>query len=215
MLDPEILATTASEPLSLDEEHAMQASWRNDADKLTFIACLPLSTPSADAKGNGSVRAHVDDSPGQMIGDINLFITPAEEDDEGCIGEIELMIAQTQARRKGHGRGAVIAFMKYLSDHLDEILAEYAGSVLQEDGRKMKLLQLRVKIGSENVKSIGLFESLRFVRVGEGPNYFGEVELTFEGWLGKGRIEGLMEKQEVAWYQEMRYLKGSVEVQND
>merc|ERR1711939_1226447 len=43
MKDEQIQAETASEPLTLEEEYAMQRSWRTDADKLTFIACLPLS----------------------------------------------------------------------------------------------------------------------------------------------------------------------------
>merc|ERR1712093_645230 len=45
MKDEQIQAETASEPLTLEEEYAMQRSWRTDADKLTFIACLPLSLP--------------------------------------------------------------------------------------------------------------------------------------------------------------------------
>ena len=35
----EIQLATASEPLTLDQEYAMQQSWRADADKLTFIIC--------------------------------------------------------------------------------------------------------------------------------------------------------------------------------
>lgn len=37
MKSPEIQKLTASEPLSLAEEYAMQRSWREDDDKLTFI----------------------------------------------------------------------------------------------------------------------------------------------------------------------------------
>ena len=36
MCDPSILEATASEPLSLDEEYAMQRTWRDDATKVCF-----------------------------------------------------------------------------------------------------------------------------------------------------------------------------------
>jgi RimJ/RimL family protein N-acetyltransferase len=219
MQDPEIQATTASEPLSLEEEHSMQQSWREDCDKLTFIACLPLppSHLSASPGDQRTVKAGVDDAPDRMIGDVNLFLTPADEDDEGCIGELELMIAPSEHRRQGYGRATVLVFMTYLQQNLPGILAEYAGIGHQEQGKdqmqqqgrmKMKLLQLKVKIGSKNEKSIGLFESLGFVSVGEGENYFGEVELVFEGWLGKGNLEELKGKYGVRDYQEVEYLRG-------
>jgi hypothetical protein len=77
----EIQIATASEPLALDEEYKMQQSWRNDHDKLTFIAALPLQV------NDKQVIAGIHDSPDRMIGDVNLFLSKADEDDEGCIGE--------------------------------------------------------------------------------------------------------------------------------
>ena len=59
----------------------MQQSWRNDHDKLTFIACLPIS-------GDGrEVLSKEPDAQDRMIGDVNLFLSRADEDEEGCIGE--------------------------------------------------------------------------------------------------------------------------------
>lgn len=171
----------------------MQESWRSDADKLTFIACQPST--SDDLSG-------ADDAPDRMLGDVNLFLTPADEDDEGCIGEIELMIAPTAMRRKGYGRATLLAFLNYIQTHLQEILGEYKVSQKQE---KTKLLQLRVKIGSKNVRSINLFESVGFVKVSESANYFGELELGFEGFLGDVRIESLLAKHGVENYREVRY----------
>ncbi|KAA8575267.1 hypothetical protein EYC84_004451 [Monilinia fructicola] len=167
MKDEEIQQATASEPLTLDEEYAMQRSWRTDHDKLTFIIC----TTDADEKklASEAVRRGVSDCPEKMIGDINLFLAEADEDDEGCIGEVEIMIAEAGARGKGLGRSAVLAFMEYLRRHLEGILAEYRAGL--EGGKKegkMKLLQLRVKIGGKNLPSIALFESVGFVKVGEG-----------------------------------------------
>ncbi|PQE33980.1 n-acetyltransferase 9 protein [Rutstroemia sp. NJR-2017a WRK4] len=220
MKDEEIQILTASEPLSLEEEYAMQRSWRRDHDKLTFIICVPPSSTSLSSNSEPRSNAQNEKNPKpQMIGDINLFLTPADEDpDEGCIGEIELMIAPKEMRVKGYGRAAVLAFMGYLERELGGIMGEYGKGVRGEvgdgeNGKKMKmnLLQLRVKIGSKNEKSIGLFESIGFVRVGEGENYFGEVELVFEGWLGRERVGGLMERFGVEGWREVEW-KGGIEV---
>lgn len=59
----------------------MQQSWRNDHDKLTFIACLPITDNVKEVVGGGH------DGPERMVGDVNLFLSRADEDEEGCIGE--------------------------------------------------------------------------------------------------------------------------------
>ncbi|OAT05474.1 hypothetical protein BDBG_01864 [Blastomyces gilchristii SLH14081] len=103
MKDLEIQQATASEPLALEEEYAMQASWRTDADKLTFIICLPVHetfslSPSAlpariatdinvspPAESSGTTRALADpclDAPESMLGDVNLFLRLDEEGEE-------------------------------------------------------------------------------------------------------------------------------------
>ncbi|KAH8820072.1 N-acetyltransferase-like protein 9 [Xylogone sp. PMI_703] len=215
MKSEEIQEATASEPLSLDEEYQMQRSWRTDHDKLTFIACLPTTTSSFSGLVKKDdpplLKPGLADAPDRMIGDVNLFLSPADEDEEGCIGELELMIAPTAMRRKGYGRAAILAFLYYLQTHLQKILAEYKRGQAQAEGQdleKMSLLQLKVKIGGSNEKSIKLFESIGFIKVYQSPNYFGEFELVLEGFLGEERVRGLLEKYGVEGYQEVRYYGG-------
>jgi RimJ/RimL family protein N-acetyltransferase len=176
-LNQEIQTATASEPLSLDQEYAMQESIRE-------------------------AKAGTVDAPARMIGDVNLFLSEADEDPEGCIGELELLIAPTTMRRQGYGRATILAFLNYIQTHIQEILTEYKKSRSRE---KMSLLQLKVKIGSKNDKSIQLFESIGFVKVDEGPNYFGEIELILEGFLGEDRTTGLLNKYGVENYREIPY----------
>lgn len=176
----------------------MQSSWRIDHDKLTFIACLPV------LEGTGQeLLAGTYDAPDRMIGDVNLFLWPADEDPEGCIGELELMIAPTAMRRQGYGRAAILTFLHYIQNHLHDILAEYAA---KESVSAMRLLQLKVKIGSNNEKSINLFQSIGFIKVSSSPNYFGEIELVLEGFLGKERIAGFLEKYNIKDYCELGYV---------
>ena len=199
-IDKDIQEATASEPLSLEEEYSMQQSWRQDNDKLTFIACLPTLLSSDQVE----VEAGALDSPNQMIGDVNLFLSVADEDPEGCIGELELMIAPTTQRRQGYGRATILAFMNYIQGHLPEILEEFAK---KEKVEKMALLQLKVKIGGKNEKSIKLFESIGFIKVEESANYFGEFELVLEGFLGEQSTSRLLERFGVTGYREVEYRK--------
>jgi len=95
MKDPWLLEMTASEPLSLDEEYAMQASWRDDPKKLTFIVA--------------------DRSSGKLAGDVNLFYNISEDENAA---EIEVMIAEQEFRRKGFAREALCLLMVYAQREL-------------------------------------------------------------------------------------------------
>ena len=177
---PALQAATASEPLTLHEEYAMQKSWRTDRDKLTFIVCRPLeeSTETVDY-----VKAGLHDEVDAMIGDVNLFISPEEDSDEAdgaaerrLVGEIELMIALPSTQHQGYGCAALVTFMQYVLAQWTQIAQEFSGS-----GSALSLAYLRVRIQESNVRSIKLFESIGFERTAEGANYFGEIELRWRG----------------------------------
>ena len=176
-----IQEATASERLTLEEEYENQESWRSSHDKLTFIICQPLS--AGESVGT-SIRAGGPDAPERMMGDVNLFLYPYEEEDdlelpsatpEFCVGEIDIMIAGQQHRGKGLGRAVVHAFLQYISRHLDGIMREYAEDKDMPTPPGLKLLM--AKINQTNANSVALFKGLRFEQEGE-VNYFGEVKLV-------------------------------------
>lgn len=175
MQDPDLQAATASEPLTLEEEYAMQNSWRTDADKLTFIVCTPpQSIPRC-------LTAEKEDAPGYMIGDVNLFLTHDDEEDDksdhqALIGEIEIMIANKQQQGRGLGKEILSVFMWYILQSKDAIMDEY--HTHNTNGKKSSYLRwFRVKINKDNTRSLRLFESVGFTKASETPNYFGELEL--------------------------------------
>jgi RimJ/RimL family protein N-acetyltransferase len=100
MQDPELLQLTGSEPLTLEEEVAMQRKWAGDTDKATFII-LERGTP--DTPGTGT-------HGGRMVGDVNLFFY---EEDDPTHAELSVMVAVPDARRRGLAREAVCAMMRH------------------------------------------------------------------------------------------------------
>lgn len=186
MQSSELQTLTASERLTLEQEYEMQRSWRRDADKLTFIICLPLVAPNIEVARAGG--ADVDDEK-RMIGDVNLFLSPAEEPEDepndpetgkALVGEIELMIALPENRRKGYGRAALLTFMSFALKCWTSIAMEYS-SGFSETAARYSLAYLRARISESNKRSIKLFESVGFERTSETANYFGEVELRWQG----------------------------------
>ncbi|KAK2794057.1 hypothetical protein FQN50_009945 [Emmonsiellopsis sp. PD_5] len=155
----EIQQATASEPLSLPEEYAMQSSWRTDADKLTFIICVPLavSAPSLAERVITNINTTTSsttstpitledpnvDAPAAMLGDVNLFLRVDEDDGdedvgegdgEGStkavvVGEIELMIAEKGNQGKGYGRAGLLCFLKYVADNEGGIVRGFMASL--------------------------------------------------------------------------------------
>jgi methionyl-tRNA synthetase len=178
-----IQEATASEPMSLDEEYENQASWRQASDKLTFIVCQPASL-DADV-----VRARTADADVRMVGDINFFLHPYEEDEEETAeedrsmwltGEVDVMIAEYDCRGKGMGKASVCALLVYIQRHLDAILDEFASSQdTTTAATPPELKDLMVKIKEGNAESRALFGKLGFRQRGE-VNYFGEVTMGLD-----------------------------------
>ncbi|KAM8992215.1 alpha/beta-tubulin-N-acetyltransferase 9 isoform 1-T1 [Ara ararauna] len=97
MQSEELQRLTASEPLSLEQEYEMQCSWRDDADKCTFIV---LDTERWPGQADEDC----------MVGDVNLFLTDPEDP---TLAEIEIMIAEPSYRGRGFGKEATLMMMSY------------------------------------------------------------------------------------------------------
>ncbi|NXM27130.1 NAT9 acetyltransferase, partial [Oxyruncus cristatus] len=98
MQSEELQRLTASEPLSLEQEYEMQRSWREDADKCTFIVLDAARWPGQAEEESC------------MVGDVNLFLTNAEDP---TLGEVEIMIAEPCYRGRGFGKEATLLMIAY------------------------------------------------------------------------------------------------------
>lgn len=213
-MNQEIQQATASEPLSIEEEYAMQRSWRQDADKLTFIVCRPI----ASAESSTFQLSPEHDSSQNMVGDINLFLR-VDDGEEGdappeIVGEIELMIAEKVNQGRGFGKAALLTFLRYIVERQAGIVEEFVNADVEaETVAKLRAASpslgfscLSVKIGQANARSLALFESLGFKKISVEPNFFGEFELR-RTELGLGSIDKALETADVDEYREIPYTR--------
>eukprot|EP00947_MAST-08B_sp_MAST-8B-sp1_P002736 g2736.t1 len=122
MQDPWLQEMTASEPLTLEEEIAMQKDWRDDAGKCTFII--------------------LDAATSAMVGDVNLYF---ESDSGRRVAEIEVMIAEPAFRRRGMAEEALWMMMAYASGDLGT--SRFVAKILQVN--KASIALFTAKLGFE------------------------------------------------------------------
>ncbi|XP_022379040.1 N-acetyltransferase 9 isoform X4 [Enhydra lutris kenyoni] len=142
MRSEELRRLTASEPLTLEQEHSMQRSWREDADKCTFIV---LDAEKWQARPSTTEESC-------MAGDVNLFLTDLGDP---SLGEIEVMIAEPSCRRRGFGTEAVIMMMSYGVTKLG--LTKFEAKIGQGNEPSIRMFQ---KLHFEQVAVSSVFQEV-------------------------------------------------------
>lgn len=141
MKSPELQELTGSEPLTLDEEHAMQKTWHADQLKCTFIVL------------DKEILTTTQDEVSAMVGDTNLFIS--DDESEGKMAEAEIMIAELKARGRKLGWQAMIAMMRYGAEYLH--IQKYEAKIKMDNMPSIKMFQ---KIGFVEVSKSEVFREV-------------------------------------------------------
>jgi RimJ/RimL family protein N-acetyltransferase len=149
MQSEEMQELTASEPLSLDEEFEMQATWRDDPKKCTFIILSHESEDLPHVLSSGD-SALVD----RMIGDVNIFLH--DRDDPGN-AEIEIMTAEKNYSRKGIATEALNLMMIFGAKHLG--VHRYFAKINKSNTPSISLFH---KLGYKEVNYVEAFQEYEF-----------------------------------------------------
>jgi len=202
MQDPYLLEMTGSEPLSMEEEIAMQQSWRDDDAKCTFIvlekgACVGLSGDdcsgycSDGSDGTCTIRLSqdfVEQNLKAMIGDVNLFLSEEDhvetddEDDGDNDTNAETAAAADPVNQEASDESTALVKQAELDIMIAEPSARGKGMgseasriMMLYGAQNMGIRRYFAKIKKENDSSKTLFGKLKFVEC----NYvecFGEHE---------------------------------------
>lgn len=165
MQSKELQELTASEPLSLEEEYAMQKSWREDEDKCTFLI---LCRNTYDQTRDEIVA---------LVGDTNLFLSQDPDTNER-VAEAEIMIAESAARGKGYGWEAMLSMMKYATETLS--IDKFEAKIGMDNEKSVQMFK---KMQFKEVKGEKFFREITFERkvTKEWLNWLNnEVELQIE-----------------------------------
>ncbi|XP_061398009.1 alpha/beta-tubulin-N-acetyltransferase 9 [Musca vetustissima] len=146
MQSEELQELTASEPLSLDEEYAMQRSWREDEDKCTFL----ILCRSTYEQSNDEITA--------LVGDTNLFLS-YDPDTNEKIAEAEIMIAESNARGKGYGWEAMLLMMKYGQRELG--VNKFEAKIGMDNEKSQRMFK---KMQFHEIKRVEVFREITYER---------------------------------------------------
>ncbi|KAJ1729580.1 N-acetyltransferase 9 [Coemansia biformis] len=115
MKSPFLQEMTGSEPLTIDEEYAMQQSWRADSDKPPPSSSSPLECTFIVLAKDRQARPNDYDiyDNGQMIGDVNFYLNNTENPLEA---ELEVMLAEDGASGKGIATEVLALMMHYAAN---------------------------------------------------------------------------------------------------
>lgn len=155
MQSEELQQLTASEPLTLEQEYAMQKSWREDDDKCTFLIL------------DRAIYEQTGDEIAALIGDTNIFLLAADEDEaEGDLktGEIEIMIAEQPARGKRYGWESTLLMLAFGASKLD--IRRYRA--ITKDSNS-KAIGMFTKMGFKEVKRVAVFQEVTFEKLVDDP----------------------------------------------
>ena len=140
MQDDDLLALTASERLTLDEEVENQKSWRDDAKKLTFIVLDRAQCFKGDDRFPVSA----------MVGDVNAFLTVP---DEPLAAEVDVMVPER--RRRGFGGEAVRLLLRYGREALS--LSTFVAKIASKNAASLKLF---AALGFERTNYVEAFDEV-------------------------------------------------------
>ncbi|KAA0162337.1 hypothetical protein FNF31_00666 [Cafeteria roenbergensis] len=195
MEDEWLRECTASEQLTMDEELAMQAEWRDDAQKATFIV---FDRASADPRTLPGAAAAEQPAAGDgawsegMVGDVNLFLL---DDDEGATegsdafpecrtAEVMVMTAEPALRRSGVATEAVALMLRFGAERLG--VRRFVAKISQSNTASLRLFTER--LGFEVYREVEAFEEthLRLQVTDVARPLSRAVEAAAEGGAGPG-----------------------------
>jgi RimJ/RimL family protein N-acetyltransferase len=210
MKDAKLLELTSSEPLTYEEEANMQIEWRDDENKCTFVilardllvlnrdgdddadvndgCAFPPPPHEVEDGEEGTDRwsypSLMGDTMHAMIGDVNLFLSDVDDDDDEVANSspgtspCDRNDPTSMARRRRRKRQSEIDVMIALPTHRHRDLgSEIALMVMHYASSNLNVSRFYAKIHETNVSSLRLFEcKLGYSRCGYAK-CFGEYEL--------------------------------------
>ncbi|ESR60970.1 N-acetyltransferase domain-containing protein [Citrus sinensis] len=142
MQDPFLLETTASEPLTLEQEYQMHLSWCQDPLKKTFIVLDKDLVEGTFVHGDPHVEA--------MVGDVNIYMNDLDNLE---LAEVEIMIAEPKSRGKGLAKDAVLMMMAYAVENFG--IHVFRAKIGESNGASLRLFQ---KLGFEDISYSEIFK---------------------------------------------------------